>query len=125
MYKRQGELQQGRGTGIGLSICKQIVKLHGGEITCESEVGVGSVFKYTILFKEVSSEVAPAICAEGMDGDGNDKPHDARWTSIIAGQTSVRLSFLAEARRASIACEPDYSGIGNVLVVDGKPSILE
>lgn len=32
------------GTGLGLNICQEIIKQHKGELTVESEVGVGSVF---------------------------------------------------------------------------------
>lgn len=32
------------GSGIGLSICKQIITLHGGHISVESENGKGSCF---------------------------------------------------------------------------------
>ena len=47
---RPGALQQGQGTGVGLSLCKQIVTLHGGTISCVSEAGMGSTFIFTIPF---------------------------------------------------------------------------
>jgi signal transduction histidine kinase len=37
-----------RGTGIGLSICKSLAQLLGGNISVESKIGKGSVFKFTI-----------------------------------------------------------------------------
>ena len=40
------------GTGIGLSIVKQIVDEHGGTIQVESEPGKGS--KFTLILKRVS-----------------------------------------------------------------------
>jgi two-component system sensor histidine kinase VicK len=36
------------GSGLGLWICKEIVKAHGGEIWVERRQGRGSVFNFTI-----------------------------------------------------------------------------
>ncbi len=37
-----------KGTGLGLTISKEIVELHGGELTVESKPGTGSVFTITL-----------------------------------------------------------------------------
>jgi hypothetical protein len=69
MQVRPGELQKGRGSGLGLSICKNMINLHRGSIDCTSVVRLdptdmssgGTEFFFTIPFddsmqsKEVSS----------------------------------------------------------------------
>ena len=38
------------GSGIGLALVQELVKLHGGSLVAESEVGKGSSFKVSIPF---------------------------------------------------------------------------
>jgi CheY-like chemotaxis protein len=41
-----------RGSGLGLSICKNLIDLHHGEIWAESRVGIGSTFAFTLPIPE-------------------------------------------------------------------------
>ncbi|MFD0679685.1 MULTISPECIES: hybrid sensor histidine kinase/response regulator [unclassified Paenibacillus] len=47
-------ISDGRGIGLGLSICKQLVELHGGALTVRSEPGKGSVFSFGLPLAKVS-----------------------------------------------------------------------
>lgn len=61
-----------RGSGIGLSLAKAFVELHGGSITVESELKKGSVFTVTLPVVHVAEEaveVVNGITAEDVDSE--------------------------------------------------------
>jgi two-component system phosphate regulon sensor histidine kinase PhoR len=50
------------GTGLGLAIVKHIVQSHGGEVCTESEVGRGTVFRFTLPVAPANAD-KPAVAS--------------------------------------------------------------
>lgn len=68
-YKQENASMTSRagGLGLGLSICKQLVELHGGQLFVQSTLGEGSVFSFTLpltvltIDEKVSGQVPTPI----------------------------------------------------------------
>jgi two-component system phosphate regulon sensor histidine kinase PhoR len=47
-FYKSDKARRSEGTGLGLAIAKHIVQSHGGDISVESDVGMGATFRFTL-----------------------------------------------------------------------------
>ena len=96
IFERYYQVKDGRcvqGTGIGLSLVKSLVSLHGGTIEVESEVGRGSNFRVVLPLESV--ETAAARPAETQRG-GVDISDDRRLVAVVAEDNEDICAYIAE-----------------------------
>ncbi len=69
------ETREGAGSGLGLSISKHLVELHGGQIWAESRQGVGTTLCFTVPLPETESVLATTV--KTGDVHPTSRPHES------------------------------------------------
>ena len=59
------EHSEGRGSGLGLFICREVARLHGGRITACNRAGGGAEFSLELPLVTVQEEHPPGLTPEG------------------------------------------------------------
>ena len=124
-YRVQGvQSRSFEGSGIGLALVQELVKLHGGSVQVESEVGRGSAFTVTIpLGKDHLPagriHAARAIASTGLRGDAYVQ-EALRW---IPSDLNVRDS--AVSRAAAQSSSPDSTYAAHILLADDNADMRD
>jgi signal transduction histidine kinase/DNA-binding response OmpR family regulator/HPt (histidine-containing phosphotransfer) domain-containing protein len=107
------------GTGLGLAISKQIAQLMGGDITVNSQPGVGSTFHFSAVLRRPEGVATYGEQASVLDGvrilvvDDNEASRDLldavlRGYGCTVAQAASGEEAIADLKRVTAAGEPGY-----------------
>jgi len=99
------------GTGLGLAISRELAQLMDGDLDCDSEAGVGSVFWVTLPLETTEAPVsvldAAVAAAEPMGDQGpmrvllaDDHPTNRKVVELILQPLGVELVSVEDGRQA-------------------------
>ncbi|MGG3891185.1 ATP-binding protein [Metabacillus fastidiosus] len=110
-------INDGRGIGLGLSISKQLVELHGGTLTVTSTPGKGSVFSFDLPLAGVSN---PASSKQSNQSHSIEDWSDNESPELLFSDTSISEIAVTEVMPPLLT-----NNKANLLAVDDDPINLK
>lgn len=95
------------GSGLGLTIVKELAELMGGQVHVESVVGTGSHFWVDLQLREAPDEAAPIEVAGSADGD------DQVSISVLLAEDDLVNQMVVEEMLKMLGCDVDVVSDGD------------
>ena len=95
--------ERGEGVGLGLSICRQILDLHGGTIRAENSAGAGAVFTVTLPVADASSMPGPTERDADEEPEEISTERDGVRVLLIDDEAPLRVLMSEYLQRAGYA----------------------
>jgi signal transduction histidine kinase/CheY-like chemotaxis protein len=118
------------GTGIGLSLSKELVELHGGEISAFGEVGEGATFTIALLrginhFDEKRVIILEEEESDSIFEEAQDRSNDVTQIVSLKAEEELRFVELEEAsdRRVLERDQDEDHRSATVLIAEDNPDI--
>ncbi|WP_433619512.1 ATP-binding protein [Paenibacillus cellulositrophicus] len=119
-YEQAEDEDDHGGIGLGLSICKQLVELHGGRLTAESAPGQGAVFSFTLPKAEGWRQAD--LENENSEGGRTEPELDLEDApSDLLHITEAAVSETVYTGHAGGSLDESISGGIKILVVEDDP----
>ena len=107
-FRSERGRKQGAGDGLGLSYVKNLVELHHGEISVESEMGKGSVFQFFIPKQLRHSDNKPQALL--MDETAHKGNPAAMYSILIVDDEQETVEVLERYLESDFKIEKAYNG---------------
>lgn len=103
------------GTGLGLAIVKQLVEPQGGKLTVTSEMGVGSIFSFTLQFQKTDEQPR-------LDAEIEQESFEHKNIKVLVVEDIPLNQLLMKTLLDEFGFERDIAGNGKIAIEKLKES---